>query len=103
MADETQNATVKITDMITNISDVIKNVVDVTGQMVEMIKEEDAATKETAASFSIIENNTGKILINAESLTKMDSVKLIRRLLTAFQLFRLSQKKLQPMQVIHLQ
>ena len=71
MADETQNATVKITDMITNISDVIKNVVDVTGQMVEMIKEEDAATKETAASFSIIENNTGKILINAESLTNI--------------------------------
>jgi methyl-accepting chemotaxis protein len=57
--------------MITNISDVIKNVVDVTGQMVEMIKEEDAATKETAASFSIIENNTGKILINAESLTNI--------------------------------
>ncbi len=71
MADETQNATVKITDMITNISDVIKNVVDVTGQMVEMIREEDAATKETAASFSIIENNTGKILINAESLTNI--------------------------------
>mgnify|MGYP001186168182 CR=1 FL=1 len=31
----------------------------------------DAATKETAASFSIIENNTGKILINAESLTNI--------------------------------
>lgn len=73
--EDVKNGSQEITNSINDTKKAVdagnKNVVDVTGQMVEMIKEEDAATKETAASFSIIENNTGKILINAESLTNI--------------------------------
>lgn len=69
MANETQDATIKITDMIQEVTGALNRVVDVTGQMIEVIKGQNDATEKTAASFKTISKNTDSILYNSESLS----------------------------------
>ena len=69
MANETQDATVKITDMIQEVTGALDRVVEVTGQMIDMIEGQNEATEKTAASFKTIAKNTDSILDNSESLS----------------------------------
>ena len=64
MANETQDATVKITDMIQDVTGALDRVVEVTGQMIEMIEGQNIATEKTAASFKTISDNTDNIFRN---------------------------------------
>lgn len=68
MANETQDATVKITDMIQDVTGALNRVVEVTGQMIEMIEGQNIATEKTAASFKTISDNTDNIFENSKSL-----------------------------------
>lgn len=68
MADGTQDATVKITELISNVSGAIRDVVEVTGNMIEMIEGQNKATEQTAESFVTIENNTESIFTNSSRL-----------------------------------
>lgn len=69
MANETQDATVKITDMIQDVTGALNRVVEVTGQMIEMIEGQNIATEKTAASFKTISDNSENIFENSRSLT----------------------------------
>lgn len=68
MADGTQDATVKITDLISNVSEAISDVVEVTGNMIEMIEGQNKVTAKTAESFKTIEQNTEDIFENSNRL-----------------------------------
>lgn len=68
MANNTQEATVRITKMIEDVSDAISNVVSVTGKMVEEITLQSTTTSETAKSFKTIEENTETIVNNSKEL-----------------------------------
>ncbi len=68
MADETQAATVRITNLIEEVSEAIKRVVNVSTEMIGMIEEQDEATKHTADSFAAIENNANNIFANSSEL-----------------------------------
>ena len=70
MANETQDATIKITDMIQNVMGTLNRVVEVTGQMIEMIEGQNAATEKTATSFKTISKNTDNIFENSQSLSE---------------------------------
>lgn len=70
MANETQDATIKITDMIQDVTEALNRVVNVTGQMIEIIESQNIATEKTAASFKTISNNTDDIFKNSESLSE---------------------------------
>lgn len=75
MAEETQNATVKITGLIDDVTEAINKVMKVSTDMVGMIEEQSEATNNTAESFSIIEENTNRIYDNSYEL--VDIVKAL--------------------------
>jgi len=68
MANSTQDATVKITEMIDSVSNAIAEVVSVTGKMVDEIQMQSKTTNETAKSFKTIEANTNSIVNNSNEL-----------------------------------
>lgn len=69
MANETQDATIKITAMIQDVTGALNRVINVTGQMIDLIKGQNAATEKTAASFKTISDNTDNIFDNSQSLS----------------------------------
>jgi len=80
MADETQSATVKITEMISDVSEALKSVVEVTNQIITDISGQKQATNDTDNSFKTIESNAHDISANStnlatfvEELTKANS------------------------------
>ena len=73
MADQTQNATVEITELIKNVSDAIVKVIDVSENMIDMIKGQKDVTGAAADSFKIIDDNSENVYVNSEKLS--DSVK----------------------------
>lgn len=73
MADQTQNATVEITELIKNVSDAIVKVIDVSENMIDMIKGQKDVTGAAADSFRIIDDNSENVYVNSEKLS--DSVK----------------------------
>lgn len=70
MASQTNDATVHITELITNVSSAINEVVDVIYQMISGINEEKQSTANTANSFDTIQTNTVSIRDNIDSLAK---------------------------------
>jgi methyl-accepting chemotaxis protein len=58
MAQQTQDSTVRIEELIDNVSEAIASVVAVTNDMLEMIKSESRLAEKTAASFMTIEENS---------------------------------------------
>ena len=71
MADETQNAAVKITNLIGNVSSAIGKVVEVSADMINMIEGQNEATAQTAKSFQIIEGNTDAIYTHSNQLAEI--------------------------------
>lgn len=70
MAVQTKEATVHITELITNVSSAIEDVVNVVYQMIEGINEERKSTQNTADSFDMIKENTTSIRDNIEHLAQ---------------------------------
>ena len=70
MANQTKEATVKITDLIDNVSQAIERVIDVSQHMIETIKNQDEITSYTAESFKSIDENAVNAYINSEKLTE---------------------------------
>ena len=71
MANETQDATVKITDMIGSVSEAINKVVDVTTQMVNDIDGQHDSAAKTEESFKNIERNSADIEDNSRYLSEI--------------------------------
>ena len=69
MANQTQDATVKITDLIENVSGSIKSVINVTNNMVNMIDGQNETTATTAESFRMIEKNSDMVASKAKELS----------------------------------
>lgn len=61
MAGQTQDATVRITDLIENVSDAIKRVIDVSSEMIQMIEGQNETAAQTAESFDLIGRNSNKV------------------------------------------
>ena len=70
MAGQTKNATVSITELISNVSASIQSVVDVIHQMLNGINQEKASASNASASFGSIEDNTHIIQTNVDSLVQ---------------------------------
>lgn len=70
MADQTQNATVEITELIKNVSDAIVKVINVSENMIDMIKGQKDVTSAAADSFRIIDDNSKNVYINSEKLAE---------------------------------
>ena len=68
MAEQTQDATKNITELITNVSTAISQTVAVIYKMIDGIKEEKNSTESTVDSFKIIEKNTRSINQNIDHL-----------------------------------
>lgn len=68
MATQTNDATVHITQLISNVSNAINEVVDVIYQMISGINEEKQSTENTAGSFDTIQSNTFAIRNNITNL-----------------------------------
>ena len=66
LAAQTQEATVKIQELIQNVSSEIAKVVEIIENMIQQVKAQNAAVNETARSF-------GQISVNAESIEKHSS------------------------------
>ncbi len=71
MAGETQDAAVKITDMISNVSEAINRVVDVTAKMVDEIAGQHEAAVNTEESFKRIQNNSAGIDSSSKMLSEI--------------------------------
>ena len=69
MANQTQDATVKITDLIENVSESIKSVINVTNNMVNMIDGQNETTATTAESFRMIEKDSEMVASKAKELS----------------------------------
>lgn len=74
MADQTQQATVNITNMIGEVSEAINRVVGVSSEMIGMIEEQKEATANAAGSFTVIEDNTAVIFENSQNLVSIVSL-----------------------------
>lgn len=82
MAAQTKDATVKITELITNVSTAIDDVVEVINQMLDGIREEKQSTENTANSFGNIRNNTYVIRENVTNLAQsIDELKEANQLI----------------------
>lgn len=68
MSTQTQDATVKINDMIEQVSGSISNVIEITGNIITMIQKQSEVTGVTAESFKHIENNSQQVSSRVESL-----------------------------------
>lgn len=73
MADRTKDATVQITDLITNVTLAIREVVSVIQQMIEGITEEKSSVHNTAESFMTIQKNALSIQESIHTLTENTS------------------------------
>jgi methyl-accepting chemotaxis protein len=71
MANETQDAAVKITDMIGNVSEAINGVVDVTAQMVDEIAGQHEAAMNTEESFRRIKDSSAGIDSSSKMLSEI--------------------------------
>lgn len=69
MATQTDDATLKITDLIHNTSSAIREVVDVIYQMIDGINEEKDSSTEVSKSFDEIQSNTYRIRDNIDTLS----------------------------------
>ncbi|MEE1304635.1 MAG: methyl-accepting chemotaxis protein [Agathobacter sp.] len=69
MANQTQSATVDITNLINNVSSAINKVVVVVKEMINGINEEKETTEKTTESFAEIEKNTYVVRDNIASLS----------------------------------
>ena len=76
MATRTKEATVHITELISNVSNAIMEVVGVVSKMVEGINEEKTGASNAEESFESIEDNTRAIQENADTLI-IDSIQTI--------------------------
>ena len=70
MATRTKEATVHITELISNVSNAIMEVVGVVSKMVEGINDEKTGTSNAEESFESIEDNTRAIQNNADTLSR---------------------------------
>ena len=68
MADQTQDATKQITELITNVSGAISQTVAVIYKMIDGINEEKKSTENAVESFSVIDKNTKSIKANIDNL-----------------------------------
>lgn len=73
LADQTQNATVDITDLIDNISRELESVVKVINYLMDNSKLQGIAATETASSFETIASRTGDIQQQIEELSGLVS------------------------------
>ncbi|MCM1273372.1 MAG: methyl-accepting chemotaxis protein [Clostridium sp.] len=73
LADQTQNATVDITDLIDNISHELESVVKVINYLMDNSKLQGIAATETASSFETIASRTGDIQQQIEDLSGLVS------------------------------
>lgn len=69
MSTQTDEATIKITEIIQNISDGIAEVVAAIYSMIQSIDKEKQSTMNTSKSFKMIQNNTFAIRDNVHTLT----------------------------------
>ena len=70
MATRTKEATVHITELISNVSNAIMEVVGVVSNMIDGINEEKTGASNAEESFESIEDNTQAIQKNADTLKK---------------------------------
>ena len=70
MATRTKEATVHITELISNVSNAIMEVVGVVSNMVDGINEEKTGASNAEESFESIEDNTRAIQKNADTLSR---------------------------------
>ena len=70
MATRTKEATVHITELISNVSNAIMEVVGVVSKMVEGINDEKTGTSNAEESFESIADNTRAIQNNADTLSR---------------------------------
>lgn len=71
LADQTQEATVNIADLISNVSDELREVVRVINNMIETNKQQSVAATETATNFEAIAGKTEKIALMTKDLTEL--------------------------------
>lgn len=69
MAVQTKNATVHITDLISNVTSAINEVVTVITQMLSGIQDEKESAEHASVSFSVIAKNTDSIRTNVQRLS----------------------------------
>lgn len=70
MADQTQKATVDITQLIQNVSDAIVKVIDVSEKLIDMISSQKEATTVAQSSFEKIDDNSKNVCLHSNELTK---------------------------------
>ena len=70
MATRTKEATVHITELISNVSNAIMEVVGVVSNMIDVINEENTGSSKAEESFESIEDNTRAIQKNADTLSR---------------------------------
>lgn len=73
MASRTKDATVQITDLISNVTSAIQETVTVIQQMIDGINEEKESVQTTAGSFSTIQKNSLSIQDNIKKLSESSS------------------------------
>lgn len=73
MADQTQQATVNITDLITNVSEAIQKVVHVSSNMITLIEGQNELADKTAKSFTAIDNHSQKVYEQSQKLQEVVS------------------------------
>lgn len=65
MAQQTQDSTVRIADLIKNVSEAISSVIKVSTEMIEMIEGQKETTEKTSQSFDVIERNSENVFKNS--------------------------------------
>lgn len=73
LANQTQDATVSITDLIKNISDELTKVVDVIQEMIQNANEQNDAATQTATSFDKIAEKTDDVSERAKAMSQLVS------------------------------
>lgn len=73
LANQTQDATVSITDLIKNISDELTKVVNVIQEMIENANEQNEAAAQTATSFDKITEKTEAVSEQAKAMAQLVS------------------------------
>lgn len=68
MAQQTQDSTVRIADLIKNVSEAISSVIKVSTEMIEMIEGQKETTEKTSQSFDVIERNSENVFKNSSGL-----------------------------------
>lgn len=71
LADQTQQATVNITTLISNISGELSQVINVIEHMIQNAEEQNIAANNTAKSFEEISKNTNQIALQSEQMNNL--------------------------------